>query len=111
MSRSDTSCADLNALDGTVSHGFNFLQVRIPDSTGFVVSVTYIISKAGAFPADFANFRHDHFLLCIMKLFCIANLIGVCKGYLMCFVLSSFGMLIANEGGGGSGELLARKLI
>ena len=57
----DATRTDLDALNGTVSHGLYLLQVGIPCSARFVVCVTYIIAEAGTLPADFADFGHDEF--------------------------------------------------
>jgi len=58
VSRADAACADLDAPDGTVSHGLNLLQVRTPDLAGLVVGVADIIPKTRAFTAYFAYPGH-----------------------------------------------------
>jgi hypothetical protein len=58
VSGADAAGADLDAPDGTVSHGLDLLQVRTPDFAGFVVSVADVIPEAGAFTANFAYSGH-----------------------------------------------------
>lgn len=54
----DAAGANLNGFDRTVLDGADLLQIRIPDSTSFVVCVTDVISSNGFFPADFTLLRH-----------------------------------------------------
>lgn len=48
----DAAGADLDGLYSAVSERFNLLQVRIPDSTCFVVSMAYVVTEAWTFTAD-----------------------------------------------------------
>jgi hypothetical protein len=54
----DAAGADLDAPDGTVSHGLDLLQVRAPDFAGLVVSMADIIPEARAFTAYLAYSGH-----------------------------------------------------
>jgi hypothetical protein len=58
MPGADAAGADLDAPDGTVSHGLDLLQVRAPDFAGLVVSVADIIPEARAFTANLAYSGH-----------------------------------------------------
>jgi hypothetical protein len=51
--RTDATGTDFDRPDSTVSDRFNLLKIWIPDGTGFVVCMAYIISKAGTFAADY----------------------------------------------------------
>ena len=50
----NAACTDLNGFYCTASDRFHLLQVWIPDRTGFVVCMTYVITKAGTYAADYA---------------------------------------------------------
>jgi hypothetical protein len=53
-SRTDAAGTNLNGAYAAVAlDSFDFLKVRIPDSTGFVVRMTDVVSEAGAFSANF----------------------------------------------------------
>jgi hypothetical protein len=54
----DTACADFDTSYSALTDGFNFLQVRMPGTAGFIVCMTHIIPEARAFTTDFTNFRH-----------------------------------------------------
>jgi hypothetical protein len=58
VSGADAAGADLDAPDGTVSHGLDLLQVRAPDFAGLVVGVADIIPEARAFTAYLAYSGH-----------------------------------------------------
>jgi hypothetical protein len=53
-SRTNATGTDLHRSNAAVVlDSLDFLQIRIPDGTGFVVRVTDIIAEAGAFTAYF----------------------------------------------------------
>jgi hypothetical protein len=54
----DAASADFDASYCTLTDGLNFLQVRVPGATGFIVCMTYIIPEARAFATDFTDFGH-----------------------------------------------------
>ena len=54
----DAAGADFYGFHRTVLDGPDFLQIRLPYSTSFVVCVADIISGNGFFPADLTNSRH-----------------------------------------------------
>jgi hypothetical protein len=56
VSGTDASGADLDAFNGTVADGFDFLQVRVPGSACLIVCMTDVVAEAGAFAAYFAYF-------------------------------------------------------
>jgi len=53
QSGADAAGTDLDCSDCTVSDCLYLLKVRIPDSTGFVIGMTYVVAKAGTFAADY----------------------------------------------------------
>jgi hypothetical protein len=58
VSGADAAGADLDAPDGTVSHGLDLLQIRAPDFAGLVVGVADVIPEARAFTAYLAYSGH-----------------------------------------------------
>jgi len=46
--------ADFNGSDAAVSDRFNLLKVRIPNGTGFVVGMAYVVAEGRTFTTDFA---------------------------------------------------------
>ena len=56
MSGADATGAYLDASDGSISKGLNFLNIRVPSLFGFIVGMTYIIPETRAFAAYFAYF-------------------------------------------------------
>jgi hypothetical protein len=54
----DAAGADLDGLDAAVGNGLDLLKVGVPDGTGLVVGVAYVVAEAGAFSADFTYSRH-----------------------------------------------------
>ena len=52
MAGTDAAGTDLDGSDIAVSDSFNLLQVWIPDSSGFIICMTYIVTKAGAFATN-----------------------------------------------------------
>ena len=50
--------AYIGSSGGFSVHNTNFLKVRFPDSEGFIISVTNVMSKCSAFAA---HFTHSHF--------------------------------------------------
>jgi len=61
MAGANATSADFDAPNGTLLNCLNFLQVRVPGPSGFVVSVTDIVAEAGAFATDFTCFGHCRF--------------------------------------------------
>jgi hypothetical protein len=58
VSGADAAGADLDAPDGTVSHGLDLLQIRAPNLAGSVVGVADVIPEARAFTAYLAYSGH-----------------------------------------------------
>ena len=53
-SRTDTTSTDLDGRNAAVAFdSLDFLEIRIPNRTGFIVRMADIVSEAGAFSADF----------------------------------------------------------
>lgn len=48
----------LNGLNATICYGSDFLQVRIPYGTGFVIGVAYIVTEAWAFSTNITFSGH-----------------------------------------------------
>jgi hypothetical protein len=61
----DAAGTRLDSHDAAVFHCSDFLQIRIPDSAGFIVSVAHIVSEAGTFSTDITFSRH----ICFLRLF------------------------------------------
>ena len=61
MARTDAARAGLDGLDTSVSDSFDFLKIRVPHSTGFVVGVAHIVTETGAFTTDIAFSGHSIF--------------------------------------------------
>lgn len=55
--------AGFDRLDTAVSDCFDFLKIRVPHGTGFVVGMAHIITEAGAFTANIAFSGHNIFPL------------------------------------------------
>ena len=54
-SRTDATGTYLDSSDAAVVFNrFYFLEIRVPDCTGFIVCVADIVSEAGAFTTNFA---------------------------------------------------------
>jgi hypothetical protein len=45
----DAAGADLDGSDISVSDSFDFLEIRVPDGTGFVFCMADVVTEAGAF--------------------------------------------------------------
>ena len=58
MTGTDAASADFNCLHAAIADCSYLLKVGVPHGTGFVVSMAYIVAKAGAFTADFTFSRH-----------------------------------------------------
>ena len=56
MPGTDASGADLDAFNGTVADGLDFLQVRVPGPASLIVCMTDVVAETGTFAAYFAYF-------------------------------------------------------
>jgi len=56
VTRADAAGADLDASYCALTNSFDFLQVGMPGTPGFIVCVTNIIPEAWTFAADFTYF-------------------------------------------------------
>ena len=56
MARADAAGADFDASYCALTNCLDFLQVRMPGTSGFIVCVTNIIPEAWTFAADFTYF-------------------------------------------------------
>jgi hypothetical protein len=56
MSGTDAPRTDFDAAHGSLLDSFDFLQVGVPNSPGFVVGMADIVTEAGPFAADCTYF-------------------------------------------------------
>lgn len=54
VARTDTTGTGLNGHDAAVFNGPDLLKVWIPNGTGFIVGVAYIVAEAGPFSTNIA---------------------------------------------------------
>jgi hypothetical protein len=52
VARANAASAGFDCLNAAVADRFYLLQIGVPDSTGFVIGVADIITKARAFTTD-----------------------------------------------------------
>ena len=64
----DTGRADSGPLMGAVDHHPDSLQVGVPASFGYVMSVTDIVSEQWPFPTNLAASRHKNLQMTNRKL-------------------------------------------
>ena len=60
MPGADAAGADLDASDRTLTDRLNFLKIRMPGATGFVVGMADVVTETNTLAADFTNFRHKN---------------------------------------------------
>jgi hypothetical protein len=54
MTGTDAAGTSLDGHNAPVFYGLDFLKIRVPDGTGFVVSMAHVIAEAGTFATDIA---------------------------------------------------------
>jgi len=59
QSRSKASRTNSHSSGLSLDRSLYFMEVGVPDPSGFVVGMTYIMSKNRPFSADFTNLCHD----------------------------------------------------
>ena len=58
FTRADAGGANAEPAAGAIDHGTHGLQVQIPPSLRYIVSVADAVPELGAAATDFADFRH-----------------------------------------------------
>jgi len=54
----DAASTGFNGFYTAIADSSDLLKVGVPNGTGFVVSMAYVVAKAWAFTADFTFSRH-----------------------------------------------------
>lgn len=58
MAGTNAAGTGLDGLDAAICYGSDFLEVWIPNGTGFIVGVAHIVAEAGPFSTDITFSRH-----------------------------------------------------